>query len=78
MLRCIDCKRGVVERDEREAGERKLLNFGHTLGHALERYYHYKRPHPWLRCGGKDSPYHCGVRAKGLTVPGTGGGCSAY
>lgn len=44
VLRCIDCKRGVVERDEREAGERKLLNFGHTLGHALERYYHYEGP----------------------------------
>lgn len=29
-------KVGVVERDEREAGERKLLNFGHTLGHAIE------------------------------------------
>ena len=41
VWRCIDIKRGVVERDERETGERKLLNFGHTLAHALERYYHY-------------------------------------
>lgn len=38
---CIDIKRGVVEQDEREAGERKLLNFGHTIGHALEKYYDY-------------------------------------
>ena len=37
----IDIKRGVVERDETEAGERKLLNFGHTMGHALEKYYNY-------------------------------------
>lgn len=29
-------KAGVVERDERETGERALLNFGHTYGHALE------------------------------------------
>ena len=29
-------KRGVVEGDQREQGQRKLLNFGHTLGHALE------------------------------------------
>jgi 3-dehydroquinate synthase len=29
-------KAGVVARDEREAGERALLNFGHTFGHALE------------------------------------------
>jgi len=30
------CKAGVVARDEREEGERALLNFGHTFGHALE------------------------------------------
>lgn len=29
----------VVQRDEFEQGERKLLNFGHTLGHALENQY---------------------------------------
>ena len=41
ILRAIDIKRGVVERDETESGERKLLNFGHTMGHALEKYYDY-------------------------------------
>lgn len=35
--RSIDIKSGVVERDERESGERMLLNFGHTLGHAIEK-----------------------------------------
>lgn len=30
-------KAGVVSRDERESGERALLNFGHTFGHALEQ-----------------------------------------
>jgi 3-dehydroquinate synthase len=30
-------KSGVVGRDEREAGERRKLNFGHTFGHALEK-----------------------------------------
>lgn len=29
-------KKAVVERDEREAGLRKLLNFGHTIGHGVE------------------------------------------
>ncbi|MDD2363014.1 MAG: 3-dehydroquinate synthase [Oscillospiraceae bacterium] len=41
ISRCIDIKRQIVERDEYEAGERKLLNFGHTLGHALEKHYNY-------------------------------------
>lgn len=33
---CARFKAGVVARDEREVGERALLNFGHTFGHALE------------------------------------------
>lgn len=37
IKRCLDIKRGVVEADERDKGERMLLNFGHTIGHALER-----------------------------------------
>lgn len=42
VMRCCDIKRVVVERDERDTGERMLLNFGHTYGHALEKYYDYK------------------------------------
>lgn len=34
---CIRYKKKVVERDENEKGERRLLNLGHTLGHAVER-----------------------------------------
>ncbi|MBN2851344.1 MAG: 3-dehydroquinate synthase [Clostridia bacterium] len=33
---CIDIKRKVVENDQFDYGERMLLNFGHTLGHAIE------------------------------------------
>lgn len=36
LYRAVKIKCGVVERDEKEAGERKVLNFGHTLAHALE------------------------------------------
>ena len=39
---CVSIKRDVVSRDEREAGERMLLNFGHTLGHAIEKLYNFK------------------------------------
>ena len=34
--RSCEIKAGVVGRDERESGERALLNFGHTFGHAIE------------------------------------------
>lgn len=30
-------KKGIVEKDPREQGERALLNFGHTIGHAIEK-----------------------------------------
>jgi 3-dehydroquinate synthase len=40
---CI--KRGIVEEDEQEKGKRALLNFGHTIGHALEKVTHYRIPH---------------------------------
>ena len=33
---CCEVKRDIVVADEREAGQRKLLNFGHTFGHAIE------------------------------------------
>ncbi len=36
IIRAITAKRDVVEIDEREGGLRKVLNFGHTLGHAIE------------------------------------------
>ena len=34
--RNVDIKYNVVANDEQETGERKLLNFGHTIGHAIE------------------------------------------
>lgn len=43
--RCIAYKGGVVERDEKEQGERKLLNLGHTAGHAIEKCSNYAVSH---------------------------------
>src|SRR5438309_2252445 len=37
LLRAVIIKRDIVERDPFEAGERALLNLGHTFGHAFER-----------------------------------------
>ena len=36
MLECIKIKVELVEKDERDKAQRKALNFGHTIGHALE------------------------------------------
>ena len=37
VLDCLRIKAGVVSRDEKEQGERRILNFGHTVGHAVEQ-----------------------------------------
>lgn len=42
IYRCVNMKRDVVEKDQFDFGDRLLLNFGHTLGHAIEQYYHYE------------------------------------
>jgi len=43
LAECCAIKAGVVQRDEREQGERRTLNFGHTAGHALEAMTRYQR-----------------------------------
>ena len=43
IAECCRIKAAVVERDEREAGPRRALNFGHTIGHALEAVTGYRR-----------------------------------
>lgn len=39
ITRSIELKRDVVQQDERESNLRKILNFGHTIGHAIESAY---------------------------------------
>jgi 3-dehydroquinate synthase len=45
VRRSVELKAEVVGRDEREGGLREILNFGHTLGHALEAASGYALPH---------------------------------
>lgn len=40
IMGCVDVKNKIVHADESETGVRKLLNFGHTSGHAFETLYH--------------------------------------
>jgi 3-dehydroquinate synthase len=43
IARCCEIKAEVVTADERESGLRRILNFGHTVGHALEAVTAYRR-----------------------------------
>lgn len=43
ITQCIQIKADIVANDEFDNGERMLLNFGHTLGHGIEKYYHYEK-----------------------------------
>ena len=45
VARSIAIKSSVVASDEREHGLRKTLNFGHTIGHAVEQLMEYRVPH---------------------------------
>lgn len=42
IYECLDIKRVIVENDEKEHGERALLNFGHTCGHAIEKLWSFE------------------------------------
>ncbi len=43
IKKCCEIKAEVVSKDEKETGLRKILNFGHTVGHALEAQTNYNR-----------------------------------
>lgn len=45
VVRSVNIKREVVERDPEEHGERALLNFGHTAGHAIEKLKDFRLAH---------------------------------
>ncbi len=45
VARCVEIKADIVVADEREAGRRAVLNYGHTLAHAIETTGHYDLRH---------------------------------
>ena len=45
LIRSCTVKKLVVEKDPTEQGERALLNFGHTIGHAIEKYKNFELCH---------------------------------
>ena len=45
ISRCVQLKGSVVDADEKESGLRQILNFGHTMGHAIETHSAYSMSH---------------------------------
>lgn len=71
IFQCIDIKRQVVEHDEFDNGERMLLNFGHTFGHALETLHGFQGLSHGEAVGiGMVMMARLGEKA-GVTAPGT-------
>ena len=42
---CVVDKAGIIEEDENDNGRRQILNFGHTVGHVIERDSGFTKPH---------------------------------
>lgn len=70
VLRSVEVKAGIVSDDEREEGLRQVLNFGHTLGHALEAGSSYRLGHGSAVAAGMVLEARLGERL-GITAPGT-------
>jgi len=70
VRRSVEIKASVVSADEFEGGLRQILNFGHTLGHALEQQTHYGIPHGTAVALGMVLEARLG-EGLGVTEPGT-------
>ncbi len=70
IIRSIELKASVVERDEHEGGLRKILNFGHTIGHAVEALGNYRLLHGEAISIGMALEAEVGERA-GISAKGT-------
>ncbi len=69
--RCVRIKTRVVSADERDTGERMLLNFGHTVGHAIEKASDYSgHTHGQAVSVGMAAAARMGEMI-GITIPGT-------
>jgi 3-dehydroquinate synthase len=63
IRRCCEMKASVVERDEREGGLRRILNFGHTIGHAVEAASGYRLIHGFAVAIGMQAAAELAVRS---------------
>ncbi len=70
VVRSVQLKAEVVSGDEFEAGRRQILNFGHTVAHAIELDSGYSLPHGHAVAAGMVAEASMG-EALGITTPGT-------
>jgi len=68
IRRCCEMKAAVVEQDERESGLRRILNFGHTIGHAVEAASGYQLIHGFAVAIGMRAVAELAVRS-GIADP---------
>lgn len=68
IARCCEMKAAVVEQDEQEGGLRRILNFGHTIGHAVEAASGYQLNHGYAVAIGMRAVADLAVRS-GLAKP---------
>jgi 3-dehydroquinate synthase len=68
--KCVVFKGRTVENDEFDAGERKLLNLGHTIGHAIEKCSNYTISHGFAVASGMAMAARAGEKM-GITQAGT-------
>jgi 3-dehydroquinate synthase len=70
VARSVEIKAAIVTRDEREGGVRKTLNFGHTIGHAVELCSNFELLHGYAVAIGM--VYECALAERiGVAAPGT-------
>ena len=67
---CVSYKGSIVCKDELDNGERRLLNLGHTIGHAIEKCSNYTVPHGRAVASGMAMIARAG-EAMGITAAGT-------
>lgn len=71
VTRCVEHKRNIVQQDEHDLGARMLLNFGHTIGHAIETCGNYtSHSHGQSVSRGMLAAAKIGIKL-GLTTPNT-------
>ena len=66
IRRSLCVKQAVVEQDPKETGLRRVLNFGHTLGHAVESYFAGELLHG--ECVALGMPPMCGEKVRGRMI----------